>query len=165
MHKGRQNSLILFGHRSLVFFIAYTARYGDVISVGRPGSATSVRPLIIFDVFVGALDLISRIATFILVTQLAVALASSSRRKFLQIVRTAIATSLAIIFVLSIAFNGRYADVTTRLSGSFESLDPYGWIARSADVNAAFFAVYLLGVAIVVVAAITSRSVSCSRTS
>jgi hypothetical protein len=70
-----------------------------------------------------------------------------------------------IIFIISIAFHGRLADLLTRLSGSAESYGANRWITWSADVDLAFFVVYLFGVLIMVAGTIKSHSVSRFRSS
>jgi hypothetical protein len=95
------------------------------------------------------------------VTQLAVNLASG-RRKFLQLLRIVVVLILGLIFLLVIAFHGHYADITTRLANSRESLDPLGWASRSADIDTAFLTVYLVGVLAAFVLSISLPSVSSS---
>jgi hypothetical protein len=126
--------------------------------------ANYVRPLIILDVFVATFDFIARIATFILVTQLAIDLADA-RRRILQLLRFLVVIILALIVVIDIAFRGRFADLTLRtpLLTGLGFNDTYIWASRFSDVDTAFFAVYLLGVIVVLVMSISLSSVSPSH--
>jgi hypothetical protein len=156
-------------NRSLIFYIAYEARYAsrpNNFSIASRTYTDYIRPLITFQVFVIALDRIARIATFIVVTQLAVTLASG-RRTLLRILQIVIFASLAILFVLTIAFRGRYADLRLHSAITTNFVGPnFVWVTRYSDVDVAFFTVYLVGVLVALVAAIALPSVSpfqCTR--